>query len=146
MQKPVFTMEQVVELMGPAYEHWVNRWPALMLAPCPMARCRQVVLGRRGYCAKHGGDDCWRFTVPLAAFSLYVDRRLDRSRHRAWVPFAETVYPFKLGPNDHIWHLDGNPWNNRPANLAACDVPFRYEPEVEGRFLRLFGDRAAIGF
>ena len=87
-------------------DDWANRYPRLKLYRCGVPRCNAVVLGAPGTCWDHGTAPLWTFS-DAGLFQLRIGAGFEPLHH-----------VMINAPRDAlVIYRDGNPWNNRPANL-----------------------------
>lgn len=101
---------QVVQaLQGAAtLTQWRARWPRFDLYECGFPGCAATLL-QPGLCDQHGG--------PLQPFAKIVDDHFMILTGREYTPLCRVVFGVIGG--GAVEHVDQNPWNNHPDNLAV---------------------------
>lgn len=108
--------EAVQALHGAAtLKQWQARWPRFDLYRCGFPGCKATAL-QPGLCEQHGG--------PLQPFAKIVDDHFMIWTGREYTPICRVI--FGVIGTGAVEHVDQNPWNNHPDNLAVpADVHVR---------------------
>ena len=100
-------------------ELWMRRWPRLQLYKCAVASCKMWLLCYPGRCRDHGDAHPAirlrprrRDGAPAGHIEVHVGD--------SYVPLHRLIVDAARGMQVH--HLDGNRFNNRPANLRAMTL------------------------
>lgn len=94
---------------------WQTRWPRFDLYRCGFPGCKGTML-QPGLCDQHGG--------PLQPFAKIIDDHFTLWTGREYTPICRVI--FGVIGSGAVEHIDQNPWNNHPDNLAVpADVHVR---------------------
>lgn len=102
-------VEAVQALHGAAtLKQWQNRWPRFDLFSCGFPACTATML-EPGLCDQHGGS--------MQPFAKIVDDHFMLWTGREYTPLCRVIFGVISG--GAVEHVDQNPWNNHPDNLAV---------------------------
>jgi len=109
-------VEVVQALHGAAtLKQWQSRWPRFDLYRCGYPGCAVATM-EPGLCDHHGG--------PLQPFAKVVGDHFMIWTGREYTPICRVIFGVIGG--GAVEHIDQNPWNNHPDNLAVpADVHVR---------------------
>lgn len=104
----LLTDEQAVETLQTTLKHWRARWPRFDLYQCGFPSCKATML-QPGLCEQHGGS--------LQPFAKIVDDHFMIWTGREYTPLCRVIFGVIGG--GAVEHIDQNPWNYHPDNLAV---------------------------